>query len=351
MINVTDRDDKIDFLRGIAALIVVLGHVFQKFDGYEDNFFFNIIFSIQMPMFMVLSGYCTIYSKRINSFSVYIKRIKKRTIGLLLPWLVWSFVAYFVIFYKTPLVKHMHKAAYHMEDAYWFLFSLWCIDMIYSICSLVSNIISDRIKKAYYSFAIFFITFGFFIIFLVLAGKKMGVEFLAIKYTLYYSIFFVAGIVLAMFNKHPKWNSKNIFLLRDIFMLIGIVTYFMLISRYKIMNMADTVKYIIIRFYISVMACYILIEVVQRMNITRNKIIDKINYIGTISLELYVVHWLLVFHGIINTKSFDCNNILGLFLSMFYFTFITVISIGVISVIKTNKLADLLFFGKVKKTR
>ena len=68
----------IDMLRGFAAIVVVLGHTIQLFEGYNDCLLYNIIFSVQMPLFMIISGYTVIFSKNITGTESFLKSVKKK---------------------------------------------------------------------------------------------------------------------------------------------------------------------------------------------------------------------------------------------------------------------------------
>lgn len=54
------REEKWDFLRGIAIFLVLLGHSIQWTDPeWQHNLLFEGIYSFHMPLFMFISGYFT----------------------------------------------------------------------------------------------------------------------------------------------------------------------------------------------------------------------------------------------------------------------------------------------------
>lgn len=78
------RNQFIDFMRGIAMLLVVLGHTMTGCTtGAEESFLFNIVWSLQMPMFILISGYVTRYSREITDIAGLWKYMKRRTIAYL----------------------------------------------------------------------------------------------------------------------------------------------------------------------------------------------------------------------------------------------------------------------------
>ena len=70
-----DRNSNIDFLKGIAAILVVFIHV--RFDGWEGKYVADIA-RFSVPVFFLTSGYF--------SFQVDYGRIKKRICHVL--WLI-----------------------------------------------------------------------------------------------------------------------------------------------------------------------------------------------------------------------------------------------------------------------
>ena len=139
-----NRNKRIDLLRGVAALLVIYGHVLQRYDGHDQLFIYNFIQSIQMPLFMAISGYVRIYSKPVCAISSLRAHIKKRILSILLPWLAWSTIAY-IFLSKRDIIDHIRYVSFHMEGAFWFLFSLFCIDIIFS----VAQFLSAKISKDY----------------------------------------------------------------------------------------------------------------------------------------------------------------------------------------------------------
>lgn len=61
-----ERNQFVDIMRGIAMLLVVLGHTMTGCTvDSQKSFVFNIVWSLQMPLFILISGYVTKYSRSI----------------------------------------------------------------------------------------------------------------------------------------------------------------------------------------------------------------------------------------------------------------------------------------------
>ena len=51
------RDQFLDIAKGLAIILVVVGHVLQgSTERFDDLFWFRVIYSFHMPMFVFLSG-------------------------------------------------------------------------------------------------------------------------------------------------------------------------------------------------------------------------------------------------------------------------------------------------------
>ncbi len=120
-------------MRGIAMLLVVLGHTMQgSAVGSENSFLFNVIWSLQMPLFILISGYVTRYSRPITDGAGLLKYIGRRTLAYMLPFAVWSFLIRGFIFGQRKYLNitwHLR----HMDSGYWFLATVWTISMIFGI--------------------------------------------------------------------------------------------------------------------------------------------------------------------------------------------------------------------------
>ena len=102
----SERNHFVDIMRGIAMLLVVLGHTMQDCTtGAHQSFLYNVIWSLQMPLFILISGYVTRYSHPLSSGTDLWKFVKRRTIAYLLPWFVWSLFVRGIIFGQTNFLN------------------------------------------------------------------------------------------------------------------------------------------------------------------------------------------------------------------------------------------------------
>lgn len=133
------RNSSVDIIIGFAMLLVVLGHTISgTVKEYSDSLLFQAIWTLQMPLFIVISGYVTRYSRQLVDSDGLWKFIKKRTLAYLLPWGVWTIIVRGLIFGQSNMLN-IRNLLWHMDNGYWFLVTIWTISMIYGISDLLSN--------------------------------------------------------------------------------------------------------------------------------------------------------------------------------------------------------------------
>lgn len=149
------RNVNVDYIKGIAILLVVLGHTMTTSTvNSENSILFNFLWSLQMPLFFLVSGYLTKYSKPIAGIGEFEKFSKKRTVGYLIPFAVWTFAVRGLIFgqYSFFNIKNL---AFNMDNGYWFLFSLWTICIVYGFSCFISEKASSEMVKSIVRISVF----------------------------------------------------------------------------------------------------------------------------------------------------------------------------------------------------
>ena len=246
-----NRNITIDVVRGFAMLLVVLGHTISgTVKEYSNSLLFQAIWTLQMPLFIVISGYVTRYSRPIVDCSGLWKFIKKRTLAYLLPWGVWTIVVRGLIFGQQNMLN-IKNLLWHMDNGYWFLVTIWTISMIYGISDLLSN---KWFKERKMNVFVHLFFCGIGLIGLAVIGYFMGLDFFAIKLTLYYLPIYILGY---MYGQMQNWVMERAD--GKCFVSVVIVVSFALwlaaINRFDFFAGGDNVMMIIGRFITSSLGC------------------------------------------------------------------------------------------------
>lgn len=199
------RNSTVDIIRGFAILLVVLGHTLSgSTTGYENSFLFQVIWTLQMPLFICVSGYVTRYTKPIMTSGKLFSYIGKRSLAYLLPWTVWTFIVRGLIFGQTSYLN-VKYLLWHMDTGYWFLVTIWCISILYLIADYISNRITCKAVTDVI-WHIVFVAIGASL--LVIVGILAGFDFLGIKLTLYYIPFYLCGFIYGRLQDAVR-STKN----------------------------------------------------------------------------------------------------------------------------------------------
>ena len=332
----TIRNEKLDIVRGVAAVLVLAGHTLQVYEDCSSNLLYNFITSVQMPLFMLIAGYAIAYSKPISNFQDLKQFWIRRSISLLLPWFVWSVLVY-LLMKRVSIIEHIKYVAYHMEGAIWFLFSLWSISMLFGIALYLNRKITGK-KKIY----LIICTCALMDLALLLIGEKIGITFLGIKYTVYYFVFYLLGWLLNKIDLlKPSWKEKKHI---QLIFALCLVLFATAISKITIVDLPDSSIWVMIRFAVSLIGCFCIYYYVNLNSISG--IAKRVFvYLGSISLELYVVQYVLI-NIFVRPAYLSIQSVEGFVDWFFYFCIIAVICCLIIKVLSASELSKLLFFGK-----
>lgn len=249
---IQNRNQFVDIMRGIAMLLVVLGHTMTRCTvDSQKSFLFNIVWSLQMPLFILISGYVTKYSRPISDSKGLWKYVKRRTVAYMFPWAVWSFIVRGIIFGEHNFLNLKHLL-WNMDSGYWFLATIWTISMIFGIASFVAERLSknNMLKKQ-------IVLLGCYLagmVLLVGIGAVLGLSFFAIKLTLYYMPFYYAGFLYGQFDDRLK-KSEEWKKVIDGAVAICFVMWLFVILRFSLYEVSDGGFAIILRAATSLAGC------------------------------------------------------------------------------------------------
>lgn len=135
----------IDYVKGIAIFLVILGHciqcgsgsVYNQNQSFFDDFIFRLIYSFHMPLFMIISGF--LFGKTASG-KTFLVILKNRSIRLLLPIVVWQTLFMLLSFVRNggfDAGEYVHS----IVEGFWYLWAVWWANVI---CALIETLGKSR---------------------------------------------------------------------------------------------------------------------------------------------------------------------------------------------------------------
>ena len=338
----------LDFIRGIAIILVLLGHCIQYGSGekylntemFFGNLMFKFIYSFHMPLFMLVSGYLFYFTINKNSVKqLMINRIQR----ILIRILMWGGVSEGIVILENIIKKKQITIQNIVVDySMTSFFNLWFLWAIF-YCSIAVIIVRNLFKD---NIIIYFL--GILLTLILPDNLNMHM----------YKYMYPYFVVSYLFN---KYQDKIITLLSNfkekLILLISGLIYILLLSSYRydsyiyntgITLLGKNVKYQLetdlYRWLIGLVGSVFIILVLKYIyiNIMKNKINELIVIFGMNSLGIYILNGYLNQYLLTKvTSDFSTNYVLTIIETVI----ILLISCFIIYVIKKIPVANKLLLG------
>lgn len=278
---------EINYIKGIAILLVFIGHAATPsflIRPYIYEFIVQLIYSIHMPLFFLVSGFLSYKIININLGENYVSFIKNKFYRLGVPFLTISFITNSIII-SLKLILHepisidslieMIKTVFLYPEngvmgALWFMYTLFFINLI------VPFIVKLPLKPI----ILLLILINIFI--------PKYINFLAISRISFFLIYFLIGLYFRIYYKNNAF--KNILAFKKIILfIVSIICIFS--YSYIITNEIFVQKYILSTLnFICGLCGIILILIIIEKN-KNSKLYNMLSYLGKYSIDIYILSW------------------------------------------------------------
>jgi fucose 4-O-acetylase-like acetyltransferase len=255
--------EEIRTTRGIAIILVVLGHSFPDSDFHIYNhsmiikYMEQFIYSFHMPLFMFMSGFVSFKILKISGLKSKLQCIKKKFFRLMIPYFILSVPALILKYLFSDVAHHKFDFSNSLLSILtggspyggsWFLYTLFIISIIFILLnsinleamfllSFVLHFLLQEISGPFYN--VFQYLFFFYFGLIVYKHYESIEKIVRNKMTLFF------GITLLVLLNIINFNSQNYYF-NFIISLIGIITSLslglFLLNFYKVNNIIGKIS-------------------------------------------------------------------------------------------------------------
>ena len=323
----------------MLIVLVVLGHIFEySVSDWNHNILQNLIWAVQMPGFMLVSGYFSF--RDVKNGEKLLVGYRKSVERYLLPFLTW-FVLISVLLlgnYEHNVLTGLNRLAWRVDRGLWFIWVVFVLSLIMGLCNLIRSKVNGFVKQLV---AVAITVGGCYGILLVVA-KLTSVNFLGIKFILYYGLFYGLGWFIRWTQSFWE-EQKRVFY--DTVAFICICVFATITFNVNLYLIDDNLVGIMLRFIAGATGNYVICYTVKKLIPQLQKI--KIDWIGMYTLEIYVTHMYTnhLFSKVANDAFFTVPGFTTFTVSLICTVVLTGI---VIVVLKSIPATNYLFYGKRK---
>lgn len=321
-----ERKIYIDIAKGIAIMLVVVGHLVQNnLTGSTAKALFDFIYSFHMPLFMFLSGYVASLSIERN-LADKTQFLAKKARCLLLPFVSWGGINMLVL-HKMSWTSLMDLIMFP-DNGLWFLVVLFCIQMAYLASMSVVKKIYPQERSLVCETIVSAVVVG---IVFVLNKYNTACSGLYTNYNLY-AMFFAGSLVA---THYEKW------LLHDTVLLVSVVGFIWLVPHFHMWGKNSSLLILAISVFASIVMLH-LSKAVEKQVSDGNQLIT----FGKSSMTIYAVHFYLV--QVMNGVKLDVSHysFLPTFVILLLLAFVVCrVCVAFGQIVSSNKILNTLLLG------
>lgn len=331
-----ERDISLDVVKGVAILIVMLGHclVWNQMAA-NDPYIYDMIATVQMPLFMGVSGYLAGMARKKRSLKEMGSVIGRRAMSYLIPFFVWPLL----LDLMHPL-RRIKELLFQLDTGLWFLMTLFIVSLVSIICEQVSFLVQKKQALVYLVLALVF--YGLFF----LQGRS-GFELLSPSLTVNYMPFFVICYVYTGFIAPTNlWQKTPPDVFRTCALVCGLTFFLACMS----LEIASATGFAGIAIKLSCGFYGVVAIFYGAYHIEKDKPKKWLAFVGQYTLELYVCQY--VMHGFfvrvrnLGDATFSPYTLKSLGIIILTFIIMCVFSALLIFISGKVRILALIFFGK-----
>lgn len=339
------RNQNLDALRGMAVILVMLGHCIVL-NQMEDGIIYDAIKAVQMPLFMIASGCTAGMMKKMNSLTRLRDKVCKRAMAYLVPFFSWLFLLHW-----KRMPEELFHVLFQLDRGLWFLVTLFILTMIMYLAMAVRDMTP--------------LGRGGFIGVWVIAGlallwqNRTGNLFLSPHLTIYYMPFYFLGYLIYRIYRIyciQLWkNRKKVIPVKKTIIdqvlaavlitfsgclfVFFIATFDMIVANNKVELMAQLMA--------SLCGCFLCMVLIHLL--PERKIKQFLAFVGNYTLEIYVIHYHFAQILGMADKHLSLYSFQGAGVVLLTFAIMCILTAISIALLNQFRITNFLLFGKKRK--
>ena len=362
------RNNAIDSVKGFAILLVMLGHciVLNGLDK-TDPYVYDMIKSVQMPLFMLVSGVLSSMGVRNNGAGTGMKKIGARAVSYLVPFFSWFVLVHVYVHAKAGtlsaamFLKELKELLFQTDRGLWFLMTLF----VANVCVMAAQTVTDRLikqdkpggkVKTQSIKAVVFVSVSLCLYLFFFLQSRSGNTLLSPSLTVQYFPFYLLGYIANGYGENlccvifpSQKKREKLQKIQPFVVALLTVLFVVMVIGMDLTAPVDGVKTLAMQMAASLfgtIACYV---IVYRMAQWHQKKTEKrgfLSFIGIYTLEIYVLHFRFARLLGISEKGLQFYTVEGIAWVALAFAVMSALTAICIMILRRIPVVSLLLFGK-----
>lgn len=356
------RNKAVDAVKGVAILLVMLGHCIVLNGLNEtDPYIYDVIKSVQMPLFMLVSGVLASYSLHKYRLDKWygIKKLPKRVVSYLLPFTSWFVVVYVwthaweAAISLQSFLTEGKELLFQTDKGLWFLTTLFVIQLMVTLAQTLAVLLTAG-KKVPEALVFAFGSFALYVLFFL--QSRSGNTFLSPSLTVQYFPFFFLGYFghgyLEIAEHIERIGQRRPYCVGIAGVLLTALFLWQVITQ-DLTKPVDGVMTLLQQMLASLLGTAVIYFTVTAWAEKKGKLqqgkqgaVSLLSFLGQYTLEIYVIHFRYARILKLSNRDLTFYSLRGIVWLLAAFACMAVLTAVTIFLIRKVKLLNLLLFGK-----
>lgn len=307
--SMNSRNHFLDMAKGVAIILVVIGHTIQyRNPDFDNQLWFRVIYSFHMPLFIFLSGAVASLWFNPEAFAqkpllINLKALSIRTYKaftrLVIPFVCWGLIAAFIQKTEQPFISILVNLFRRPDTGLWFLicifYCIFLLNVFQAIFCCFQSLLSKIGRPLPFKFSSNLVQILLFtFIWLLIQGRLgNGSGFYSAKTNF---IYFLLGLI---FFKFLMEHLKTYVYLGALLLFIWLAPLWHRTNTHNLLDASSLepfapqlVWFPFLTALSGTLALVFLVQKLEGLNIP--KLNESLSFLGKLSLGIYALHYYLL---------------------------------------------------------